>query len=109
MMALHFQLARRSAARVTLLCLACLLALLGTPARAEDLAAAFDQANKLYEQGKFAEAAGAYEKLAQSTPASPALYFNLGNAWFKAGQSGRAIAAYRRAEILAPRDPNLRF
>ena len=39
---------------------------------------------------------------------SPALYFNLGNAWFKAGQIGRAIAAYRRAEQLAPRDPDVR-
>src|SRR5205807_2224324 len=67
------------------------------------------QANKLYEQGKYGEAAAAYEKLARADPTSPALYFNLGNAWFKAGQSGRAIAAYRQAERLAPRDPNLRF
>lgn len=109
MMVLPLQLARRSGARMALLCLAGLLAFVGVQARAENLAAAFDQANKLYEQGKFAEAAGAYEKLVQSSSASPALYFNLGNAWFKAGQSGRAIAAYRRAETLAPRDPNLRF
>jgi len=76
---------------------------------AENLLAAFDQANKLYEQGKYAEAATAYENLVPSAPASAAIYFNLGNAWYKAGQSGRAIAAYRLAEKLAPRDPNLRF
>ena len=76
---------------------------------AEDLTASFDHANKLYEQGKYADAAMAYQRLVQIGPASPALYFNLGNAWFKAGQSGRAIAAYRQAEKLAPRDPNLRF
>ena len=69
---------------------------------------AFDAANKLYAENKFAEAATAYEKLASQGTISPALYFNLGNAQFKAGQIGRAIAAYRQAEILAPRDPDLR-
>jgi tetratricopeptide (TPR) repeat protein len=83
-----------------------LLSALG--ARAEIPAAAFDAANKLYEQGRFSDAASAYEKLLQSGQASTALYFNLGNAFFKAGQIGRAIAAYRQAEQLAPRDPDLR-
>jgi tetratricopeptide (TPR) repeat protein len=68
----------------------------------------FEAANKLYYEGKFNEAAGAYEKLLQATPRSAVLYFNLGNAFFKAGQVGRAVAAYRRAEKLAPRDPDVR-
>src|SRR5262249_50947196 len=76
--------------------------------RAEASPDAFDAANKLYEQGKFNEAASAYEKLVQSGQVSAALYFNLGNAFFKAGQVGRAIAEYRRAEQLTPRDPDLR-
>jgi hypothetical protein len=76
---------------------------------AGDPAMAFDQANKLYEQGKFAEAATTYEKLIESGQHSATLFYNLGNAWFKAGQHGRAIAAYRRAEKVNPRDPNLRF
>ncbi len=33
---------------------------------------------------------------------------NRGNAWFKAGQVGRAIASYRQAQLLAPRDAALR-
>ena len=69
---------------------------------------AFESANKLYEEGKFAEAAAAYQKLAQSGQVSAALYFNLGNALFKSSQNGRAIAAYRQAEQLNPRDPDLR-
>src|SRR5205823_1595380 len=40
--------------------------------------------------------------------ASPALLFNLGNAFFKNGQVGRAIAAYREAEQIDPRDPDIR-
>jgi tetratricopeptide (TPR) repeat protein len=70
--------------------------------------AAFESANKLYEEGKFAQAAAAYESLVKSGQASAALYFNQGNAWFKSGQIGRAIAAYRQAEQLSPRDPDLR-
>ena len=68
----------------------------------------FDAANKLYAQSKFAEAAVAYSKLIESGSVSPALYFNLGNACFKAGQIGRAIAAYRQAEEMSPRDPDIR-
>ncbi len=73
-----------------------------------DPAALFDSANKLYDAGKFAEAAAGYESVLRSGRASLAVYFNLGNACFKAGQIGRAIAAYRRAELLSPRDPDLR-
>ena len=76
---------------------------------AENPAVVFEQANKLYEQGKFAEAAAAYEQLIHSSHRSAALFYNLGNAWFKAGQQGRAIAAYRQAEKMNPRDPNLNF
>ena len=75
---------------------------------AAEPAAEFDAANKLYEQGKPAEAAQAFERLAQAGQTSGPLYFNLGNACFKAGQIGRAIAAYRQAELLAPRDPDAR-
>jgi hypothetical protein len=75
---------------------------------AEELAGAFDAANRLYEQGKFTEAVSAYEKIIQRGLVSPALYYNLGNASFKAGQTGRAIAAYRQATRMAPRDPELR-
>jgi tetratricopeptide (TPR) repeat protein len=71
-------------------------------------ASAFDSANKLYEEGKFTEAASAYEGLARSGETSAALYFNLGNAFFKSGQIGRAVAAYRTAEQITPRDPDLR-
>lgn len=75
--------------------------------RAADSTAAFDAANRLYEQGRFREAAAAYEGILK-TGQSPALFFNLGNAYYKSGQLGQALAAYRRAENLAPRDPDVR-
>ncbi len=76
--------------------------------RAAEPAAAFEQANKLYEQGRFPAAAVAYENLLRSGQRSAAVYFNLGNACFKSGQVGKAIVNYRLAERLAPRDPAIR-
>ncbi len=70
--------------------------------------AGFDAANKLYEQGRFTDAAAGYQQLAQAGTVSAALYFNLGNAWFKSGETGRALLAYRQSSQLAPRDPDLR-
>jgi tetratricopeptide (TPR) repeat protein len=75
---------------------------------AADISNGFDTANKLYEEGKFPQAASAYEKLIQSGAVSPAVYFNLGNAFFKSAQLGRAIAAYRDAARITPRDPDVR-
>jgi tetratricopeptide (TPR) repeat protein len=73
----------------------------------------FEEANKLYAEGKFPEAADAYQKLASSGRVSASVLYNEGNAWFKAGKLGRAIAAYHRALALDPRDPdtlaNLQF
>lgn len=68
---------------------------------------AFEAANKLYEEGQYTRAAEEYSRLLDSGRASAALLFNTGNAWFKAGQLGRAIAAYRQAERLSPRDPDV--
>ena len=76
--------------------------------RAGEFSASFDQANKLYEEGKFSEAVAAYEKLIASRQSSSTLYFNLGNALFKSGQPGRAVVWYRRAEAMAPRDPDIK-
>jgi tetratricopeptide (TPR) repeat protein len=87
---------------------AIVILLAGVTGFAADIAGGFDAANRLYEQGKFAEAASAYEQLVQSGKVSSALYFNLGNAFFKSGQAGRAVAAYRVAQRIAPRDPDVR-
>jgi tetratricopeptide (TPR) repeat protein len=88
--------------------LALLLPLWAAAQNTASLDAQFDAANKLYAQGKFGEAATAYRQLVASGSVSAALYFNLGNAHFKTGQLGWAIDAYRNAQELAPRDPDIR-
>ena len=75
---------------------------------AENVPASFSEANKFYEQGRYPEAANAYEKILQPGLDSEAVLFNLGNAFLKAGKTGRAIVAYRTAEKISPRDPDLR-
>jgi tetratricopeptide (TPR) repeat protein len=75
---------------------------------ATDAGGDFSAANKLYAEGKFADAANAYEKNLASGATSPNLLFNYGNAEFKSGNLGKAIAAFRRAELLAPRDSEIR-
>ena len=67
----------------------------------------FAAANKLYAEGKFAAAAKAYDQLCQRGVRSTALLFNDANAHFKAGNLGRAIAAYRQAALLSPHNPEI--
>jgi tetratricopeptide (TPR) repeat protein len=91
-----------------LVCSLLVLLACATKILAADTAADFAAANKLYAEGKFADAAAAYETILKTGAQSPALLFNAGNAEFKAGHLGLAISAYRQAEQLAPRDAELR-
>jgi tetratricopeptide (TPR) repeat protein len=75
---------------------------------AADIAADFSAANKLYAEGKFADAAAIYENILKNGGQSSALLFNCGNAEFKSGRPGEALAAYRRAALLSPRDAEIR-
>ena len=75
---------------------------------AADVAEYFPVANKFYAEGKFPEAAKAYETILQAGAQSPALLFNYANAEFKSGNLGQAIAAYRRAAQLSPRNSEIR-
>ncbi len=56
----------------------------------------------------FAEAADAFQRIADSGVRNGRLYYNLGNARLKNGQLGQAIANYLRARQLMPTDPRLR-
>jgi tetratricopeptide (TPR) repeat protein len=65
-------------------------------------------ANHLYDTGQFSQAAQAYQQLVDQGFADSALFYNLGNAYFKQGDYGRAVLNYRRAEQLAPRDADIK-
>lgn len=76
-------------------------------------ASTYNEANALYRQGEFRKAAGRYEEVVSRGVRNGYVFFNLGNAYFKAGETGRAILAYERALRLMPDDEdvlaNLRF
>ncbi len=95
---------RRSARRAVAVLLLALLVLLPAGSWAGD----FETANQAYDQGKFAEAKGGYEKLVESGSGSANVYYNLGNTDFRLGSAGRAILNYERALALSPRHPEAR-
>jgi tetratricopeptide (TPR) repeat protein len=66
-----------------------------------------DTANALYEGEQFVEAAQAYEQLIDSGVSSSALFYNLGNAYYRQGDHGRAILNYLRAQQLDPTDHDI--
>ena len=66
------------------------------------------EANAQYERGEYSDAAQQYEALIDSGYEDAALYYNLGNAYFKNDDLGRAVLNYLRAEELSPRDADLR-
>lgn len=57
----------------------------------------FAEAGGAFGEGKFSEAAQAYERLLSQGFRSEALWFNAGNAYYRLGQKGRAIHAWEEA------------
>ena len=85
-----------------------LLLLLSPAVHADDARAArkhFDDGSKLYDLGKFAEAAHEYE-LAYQAKADPALLFNIGQAYRGAGDAQLALNAYKSYLRRVPDAPN---
>jgi tetratricopeptide (TPR) repeat protein len=70
---------------------------------------AWQKANALYAEGKYAEASGAYLRLEESGKVNAALFYNAGNAFYKQGEIAKAILYYERALRLAPDDEDARY
>ena len=69
---------------------------------------AMADANGRYERGDFAGAVQGYEDLIERGYDDATLYYNLGNAYFKQEDLGRAILNYLRAQEMSPRDTDIR-
>lgn len=68
----------------------------------------FIAANNAYERGEYDVAAGHYRELIEAGATDGRLHFNLGNAYLRIGELGRAIAEFRRGRNLRPRDEDIR-
>jgi tetratricopeptide (TPR) repeat protein len=61
-----------------------------------------------YESGDFDSALGFFEAAGRSGVEDAALFYNLGNTHFRLGSLGMAVADYRRALMLEPRDEDVK-
>jgi tetratricopeptide (TPR) repeat protein len=65
------------------------------------------EANSAYAATNYSQAAMLYEKALHLGAKAGGVYYNWGNALYRCGRLGRAIAAYQRAHQLLPRDSDI--
>ena len=67
----------------------------------------FQTGVKYYQGGNYDDAIKMFSKIEKSGIESAALYYNLGNAYFKSGDLGRAVLYFHRARRLGPGDADI--
>jgi tetratricopeptide (TPR) repeat protein len=86
-----------------------LILFLSTFSKADEALVQFEQANQLYRNGDFKNAALLYEKIIHNGYHNSELYYNLGNTYFKLDETGKAILYYERAKNIYPNDEDINF
>lgn len=69
----------------------------------------FFEANQAYKNQQYQQAIDGYRHMIENGYENGQIYYNLGNAYFRLGNLGRAILSYERARLLIPRDSDLAF
>ena len=69
----------------------------------------FFEANRAYKNDQFQEAVDGYLKLIENGIENGHIYYNLGNAYYRLGDLGKAILFFERARLSIPRDDDLIF
>jgi tetratricopeptide (TPR) repeat protein len=77
--------------------------------RAQSLSVLADSAQKAYEKQHFQTSISFYEKILNQGNTSASLHYNLGNAYFRTNQLGKAIYNYEIAKKLNPNDEDILF
>jgi tetratricopeptide (TPR) repeat protein len=67
------------------------------------------EGNELYKKGMYSQAASKYQTVADSGYISSDLFYNLGNAYYKAKDNKSAILYYEKAKLLNPQDKELNY
>ena len=67
-----------------------------------DNGALWERGNQAYIDGDYAQALACYSAIENGGHYSARLYYNMGNAYYKQGQIGRAILYYNRALVISP-------
>ena len=74
-----------------------------------DNMALWERANQAYIDGNYEAAVADYQTIEGRGYISARLYYNMGNAYYKQGQIGRAILYYNRALVVAPSMDDARY
>lgn len=69
----------------------------------------FAEGNMFYEQNEYEQALTKYKEVVQANYASPELYYNMANAYFKVEQVPQAILYYEKALKLSPDDKDIQY
>jgi tetratricopeptide (TPR) repeat protein len=69
----------------------------------------WDKANAAYLSQNYQEAVDGYEQILRTGHESAKLYFNLGNTYYKTGQTNLAILYLERAKLLDPNNKDIDF
>lgn len=67
------------------------------------------EGNELYKKGLYSQAASKYQQVVDSGYVAADLFFNLGNAYYKANNNKKAILYYEKAKLISPRDKELNY
>ena len=86
---------------------ACLAAFPAVAAAGQTPDSLFSRGCDLYEAGEFTSALDAFESAGRGGIENAALYYNLGNTYYRLDSQGRAVANYRRAQMLDPRGDDI--
>lgn len=70
--------------------------------------ALFSEATELYNKREYAKAIENYEQILETGQHSAAVYFNLGNCYYKTNSIGPSIYYYEKALLLSPNDSEIK-
>ena len=70
--------------------------------------ALFNRATDAYNEGNYEKAITTYEQILDKGEHSAALYYNLGNSYYKLNQIAPSIYYYEKALLLRPNDPEIK-
>ncbi|HQP10657.1 MAG TPA: hypothetical protein PKV41_04665 [Candidatus Omnitrophota bacterium] len=76
---------------------------------ADEALSKFVEAGMAYQNEDYDTAIKKYEEILRGGRESGAVYYNLGNSYFRKGDLGRTVLNYERAMRLIPRDSDLKF
>ena len=72
-----------------------------------DIHKLFNEANDLFISKKYKKSIELYEKIIEGGQENSTVFYNLGNAYYRSGDIGHAIWAYKHANKFSPRDKDI--